>query len=148
MPGALMAPRGFFCLTYAFCSSSSSEPFLVPSSSSSSSSSAKTAPPCECVRPFSFGALSSLLALTGFEFFPSSGNHDFRILSPDFVARIIVSMVLARVAAASASASSSSFSSSEGSSNQPGYFDRPFFFLGVAFLTAIPFFFTDFVVPA
>ena len=109
----------------------------VPCSSSSSN-----APPSDFVRRFSSDSSCCLSASTTFDFLLSSGVRDFRTLLPDFVARIIVSLVLARRAAASASSSSSS----EATSTQPTHFDLPFFFLGVAFLTAIPFFLADLVV--
>ena len=105
----------------------------VPCSSSSNN------PPSDFICHFSSDSSCSL-ALIDFDFRPS-GVRDFRTLPPDFVAWIIVSLVLARTAAASASASSSS----EATSTQPTHFDLPFF-LGVAFLIAIPFFLADLVV--
>ena len=94
-------------------------------------------------------SVCSLPAFTSFETLPPSGVCGF------LVERIIVSLIFARTAAASASSrtflpflslSSSSSSSSETTSTQPVHFDLPFF-IGVAFLTAIPFFFTDCIVP-
>ena len=112
----------------------------VPSSSSS---------PCDTAR-FS-GSPCSLVASTGFDFLPSSGVCDFLALPPDFVARTIISWVLERTAAASAVLSTLlpplCSCSSSSSDAQPNHFDLPFF-LGVAFLTAIPFFLADLGVPA
>ena len=112
---------------------------LVPSSSSSN------APPCESV--LFYGFLCSLRLSTGFDVALSDGVRDFRTLRPDLVARIMLSLVLARTAASSRSFFLPAFSvslssSSEATSTQSNHFDLPFS-LGVTFLMAIPFFFAD-----
>ena len=91
-------------------------------------------PPCERVR-FS----GSLPASSGFGFPASRDVCDFCTLPLGLVARIMLSLVRARMAAASAFSLTflpSSPSLSEDTSTQPIH---PFF-LGVAFLTAMPFF--------
>ena len=68
---------------------------------------------------------------SGVDFCTSSGVRNFFTLRPALVAKTIISLVLARAAVGSSSLSLAS--SSETISYQP------FFFLGVAFLIAIPF---------
>ena len=171
-----MAPRRFFCVMYAFClsssSSSSSSAATAPPCEDvhhfpsdllcSERLSAVLEPPSSSevrgARIFRLGSAARFMLFiilaraaatsASLSFLSSSsGVCDFRILLLGFTARFMLFMILARAAATSASLTlSSSFSSSEGTSNQPGCFDRPFF-LGVAFLTAIPFLITDFAVP-